>query len=306
MRIVYIAGLGRSGSTLLARLLGQLDGVVSVGELHHLWKTGAPRRSAEELCGCGASFRDCPFWTRVLDETLAPGPAPEEIERMRRSVDRIRFIPWMVGAVAPAGYRRRLAAYQALVSRLYAAVERAGEGGLVVDATKDLSPLYLLSTLPGFEVAIVHLVRDPRGVAHSWGKRTRRPEFVGREVYMERHGALDSSVRWLYSNLLAESARRRHAAYLRLRYEDLVAAPRQWMERVCALAGLPGPDLSFLASDRAEVARDNHILSGNPSRFTSGSIALRLDESWRREMPPGKRLLVSALTLPLRVRYGYR
>ena len=33
VRVLYIGGLGRSGSTLLDRMLGQLDGVWSVGEL---------------------------------------------------------------------------------------------------------------------------------------------------------------------------------------------------------------------------------------------------------------------------------
>ena len=41
-KILFIAGIGRSGSTLLSRMLAQIDGFQAVGELHHLWQTGAP------------------------------------------------------------------------------------------------------------------------------------------------------------------------------------------------------------------------------------------------------------------------
>jgi hypothetical protein len=43
-------------------MLGQLDGIWSVGELVHLWQRGVRENN---LCGCGRRFRDCPFWRRV-------------------------------------------------------------------------------------------------------------------------------------------------------------------------------------------------------------------------------------------------
>jgi hypothetical protein len=305
MRLVYVAGLGRSGSTLLVRLLGQLDEVLSVGELHHLWRTGAPERSAEELCGCGRTFRDCALWPRVLDDAGIAAGLGEAMESLRGRVARLRFLPWMLGPLRPATYGRRLAEYQDVVDRLYAALERAADGRRVVDATKDLAPLYLLATMPGYEVDVVHLVRDPRGVAHSWAKLTRRPEFVERTVYMHRYGSASTALRWLYTNWLAERSRSRHRSYLRLRYEDLVRDPAPWLARICEAAGLGRPDLPFLGPGEADLGRPSHILSGNPSRFEEGRVALRLDEGWRREMPSWRRRLVGALTLPLRARYGY-
>jgi len=50
----------------------------------------------------------------------------------------------------------------------------------------------------------------------------------------------------------------------------------------------------------------HHTVAGNPMRFTVGTTPVRLDEAWRREMPAGRRRLVSAITAPLRRRYGYR
>jgi hypothetical protein len=48
-----------------------------------------------------------------------------------------------------------------------------------------------------------------------------------------------------------------------------------------------------------------HTLGGNRVRFERGRIRLRLDDAWRTEMQPSHKLLVTALTLPLLIAYGY-
>jgi hypothetical protein len=58
LRLLLIGGIGRSGSTLLDRMLGQLAGISSVGELVHVWRRGLAENNRR---GCGARFGDCPF-----------------------------------------------------------------------------------------------------------------------------------------------------------------------------------------------------------------------------------------------------
>src|SRR5713101_2080953 len=53
-RILYLGGLGRSGSTLIERLLGELPGVCAVGEVVHMWRRGVVEG---ERCGCGEPAR---------------------------------------------------------------------------------------------------------------------------------------------------------------------------------------------------------------------------------------------------------
>ena len=49
----------------------------------------------------------------------------------------------------------------------------------------------------------------------------------------------------------------------------------------------------------------SHTVSGNPNRFDTGSVALRPDQAWKKDMNPRNRNLVTALTFPLLYRYGY-
>ena len=55
LRVVYIAGAGRSGSTLFARILGQAAGFCYVGEMKYFWENGSVKN---ELCTCGSAFLD--------------------------------------------------------------------------------------------------------------------------------------------------------------------------------------------------------------------------------------------------------
>jgi hypothetical protein len=49
----------------------------------------------------------------------------------------------------------------------------------------------------------------------------------------------------------------------------------------------------------------SHTVSGNPNRFDTGTVKLRHDCAWQKQMNPRDRALVTALTLPLLARYHY-
>lgn len=67
--------------------------------------------------------------------------------------------------------------------------------------------------------------------------------------------------------------------------------------------GLPA-ELGFLGSGPLDPAR-NHTVAGNPLRFERGAITVRPDVEWRAGLAPGARRLVTALTWPLLLRYGF-
>ena len=56
--------------------------------------------------------------------------------------------------------------------------------------------------------------------------------------------------------------------------------------------------------DGRVVLGASHGLSGNPSRFSDGGITLRADENWRTGMSGRDRLVVTAIGLPMLLRYA--
>lgn len=281
-------------------MLGQVPGLVSVGELRELWQRGLVENRP---CGCGAAFRDCPFWTEVGHRAFGGWSTLDldEVLRLRYSLDRGWSVPIL--SVRPGPARR----YREVLGSLYGAIGRVSGAEVVVDSSKLPSHALLARIAPSVDLRMVHLVRDSRGVVYSWEKRVQSDSASADPRYLERYRPTSASARYVYYNGLTALARRLGVPYLRVRYEDLIAHPRAGLERILRHAGAPATDLalSFLGDGEARL-RPNHSVDGNPIRFVVGGVALRVDEEWRNRMSPGKRLWVTALTSPTLLRYGYR
>lgn len=303
--VLYVGGLGRSGSTLLDRMLGRLEDVWSVGELVHLWERGL---SQNNRCGCGERFRDCSFWGRVGEVAFGGWDQldVQEVLALKASVDRNRFVPLMVLPGLSRAYRARLARYLELLEPLYAAIREVSGRPLVVDASKHASHAFLVRRMRGVDLRLVHLVRDSRGVAFSWTKRMRRAEVVSGDALMATDTPLRMSARYLGYNLLFHLLGALGVRSILLRYESLVRDPSGELTRVLALSGRPvvAGELGFVGDGWVELG-PSHALAGNPMRFRSGRVPLRVDEEWRGQLRRHHRLLTSVSTWPLLLAYGY-
>jgi len=308
VKVLYVAGAGRSGSTLLDAILGQLDGFFSAGELRYLWERGLVEG---RLCGCGTPVGRCPTWRAVLAEARAGAGAVDAraLAAWQRRATRVRRTPAMVaasllgcdrpGTAAPAGQAH------ALLGRVYRAAGRQSGCRVLVDSSKLPSYGWLLGRLPEVDLYVVHLVRDPRATAWSWLRRKRLTDTDDDARLMQRQPPLKSAIMWTVWNLVAALLWSRSERYLRLRYEDLIAHPEDAVRRIAALLGeLPGR-MPFTAPGRVALA-PTHSVAGNPTRLVTGEVSLRLDDEWAHRLRPGHELLVTLTTLPLLLRYHYR
>ena len=162
----------------------------------------------------------------------------------------------------------------------------------------------MLSRVPSIELTVVHVVRDPRAVAHS-RNRYKRQVDSGEDRGMTQTSPLRAALAWSMWNVGVRSLAGRLPRYMVVRYEDLIAAPSRTVARVLATVGEPDAATPFI--DGATVTlQPNHTVSGNPSRFNTGDIELRLDAAWERDMGTLDRRVVTGITWPLLGRYGYR
>jgi hypothetical protein len=301
MKVLYIAGCGRSGSTILDNILGQLDGFVSVGEIRYLWQRGV---IDDRLCGCGEPFSGCPFWTGVMAEVGAIGSvdAARIVGLLARGT-RARHVPWLLGSRRrPDRVRERLSELPDILGRVYDAVAATSGARVIVDSSK--LPTYgeLLRHVPGVDPFVVHLVRDPRATAFSWSRAKPLPARDG--SVMQRQTPLKSAALWMTWNASSEVFWKDGPRSFRIRYEDFIADPRPVVERIAALVGEAPSNLPFTGPTEVTLGT-THGVAGNPSRFTTGSVALRLDDAWRSAMRRADRRLVTAVTVPLAYRYRY-
>jgi Sulfotransferase family len=293
--VLYVVAHSRSGSTLLARALGQLPAAISVGEIRHLWRRGLVEN---QPCGCGEPFSSCPFWSSVIRRAYGTVP-PAQAERMAALVhaaDRV----WRMPLRREAAGRAEQPTVRHALMPLYEGIRDAASGATVVDSSKSPGYAYLLASMPGLRLRLIHLVRDCRGVAFSRLRRVQRGELA---VRSERGLVARTAIEWAAVNTLAERLGRRHP-YLLLRYEDFVQHPHETLGRIAQFAELPSSPMPFLEADRLHLSAD-HTVSGNQMRFDSGWLPLRADEEWRSRLGRIDAGILRYLGGGGLVRYGY-
>jgi hypothetical protein len=303
VKVLYVVGLGRSGSTILSNSLGQIPGFFSGGELNFIWRHNVIEN---RLCGCGRPFRECPVWTKVMDEAYGgmDGVDPREMMRLQNLGTRTRHIPSMLTEKGRRTLAERLEKLLISYGRLYEAIGEVTGSRVIVDSSKEPAHGFAMGMVPGVDFYALHLVRDPRAAAYSWSKKKPQPDTDTRE-HMVRFSPTKSSALWDSWNASAEALwRRTPEGYLRIRYEDFVSDPRESFEKILRLVGEADAEPP-LVGEREVKLGVSHTVSGNPNRFETGAVELRPDREWISKMSPRNKALVTALTLPLLKHYGY-
>jgi hypothetical protein len=124
---------------------------------------------------------------------------------------------------------------------------------------------------------------------------------------MVQFSASRNTFHWDVRNLLIERLVKPtlpEGRYRRVRYEDLMAAPRTAFGEICAWVGLDAESLPFVEESTLKMAR-SHTVMGNPNRHSDGNTTLRLDTRWVHKLGARDRLTASTLASPLMLRYGY-
>lgn len=306
MKVVYVVSGTRSGSTVLDTVLGGIDGWFSSGELRFLWERGLLE---ERRCGCGEPVASCPVWSEVLRRPVGSGGRTlgdvhaRDVIDWQRDALRVRHTWRLLHDRRGLRSNASLAAYAEVLSSLYAAIADVTGARVIVDSSKHPSDAALLRLLDGVDASYVHIVRDPRAVAFSWQRRKADPD--GQEE-MPRWGVTETALNWDAVNAAADALGRKvdPDRFLRFRYEDLVADPRGSVARIAALVGEPDARLPFVDEHTAELGT-NHTVSGNPGRFRTGPVTLRLDDEWVAHQAARDRWATTALALPMLLRYRY-
>lgn len=159
-KILYIAGYGRSGSTLLDILLGNSDGIVSTGELNIIFQ----EIQHGYKCSCGESFTDCSEWGRILKEV-----DNQKIEKFGRILSKIDKRDNLFKQFNKKIDTDDARIYQELTNLIVE--KRLKDNNILVDSSKTTGsgafrPV-ALKTIMGYDVKIIHLKRNLLSIIKS-------------------------------------------------------------------------------------------------------------------------------------------
>ena len=281
---------------------------MTIGEAVRVWRFGV---IGNGLCSCGESFSTCSFWQNVADH--APGIFDRDTAEKYAAFSKSALLmSRRLPRLWTSRGRRRMVIdvpprYLDDLSRFYRAVRAVSGAKVIVDASKSPAYRYLLGLVPELRVTTVQLVRDARAVAFSWQQRPSRSSSrrMDESLHMHQRRASVAGLDWILQNhstdVLNTSV---SSSAWRLHYEDFAANPSMITAEIVSIMGKPGIAQNHQV-DQVVQLPEVHIF-GNPSRFDTGKVPIRLDDEWRRAMPAASKLLVTAISSPVLLRYGYQ
>lgn len=257
--VICILGVGRSGSTVVERLLGSAPEAAGLGEVHCLWR----RPLAALTCACGAPGPDCGFWAEARARAGLTDAALATLAALERTAIRHRRLILRAVKGAPVHADPDMVRFLAMQENLFGALAEIAGARVLIDSSKAAPRAWALSAWP--ETRILHIRRRMRDVAASW--RSGKPDpSTGRPM---RRTAAALAREWAATELsAARLARRRPVA--RLDFERFAASPR----RAVADLGFAPAGLAWTGAASFRPDADYHALSGNPDRFRGGDIVI--------------------------------
>lgn len=296
--VIYIAGTGRNGSTLLERILNEIPDIFAAGELGY-----ARIFEDKGACFCSKTYADCPVWGSIKKDarlmTFEPEKFTQPIEKYSKGIKNFFTLQKLNNQHnLPDDFKQ----YLSILERLYHVIHENRNGKIITDSTTLPLYGYHLSLIPSIDLYIIHLIRDPRGVANSRNQQKFLPNS-NVPVVSKKINPLFTAFSWIKRNFFIELMfSRKKGRYLRIHYEELVKNPSQEIKKIQHLLGLAPNSLNFIEGNQIKLGVC-HLSAGNIGMLGKKEIVLKRDERWKREMKWWDAVLITLMTWPLLLKY---
>ncbi|MCP4745011.1 MAG: sulfotransferase [Desulfobacteraceae bacterium] len=293
LKVLFIAGPTRSGSTIISNILSQMKGFFHAGEVIEAWDRGRTWK-----CSCGQYPKNCEIWSDIFKSLDARISKKDQAEIIRTGNIVSRSHKVILNYYLPSknGVNcQSEASYLKGLSILYKLIQHKSGADIIIDSSKNVGYADALKKIKAIDLYVVHLVRDSRAAVFSWSKRKKE---------LWRAKPIRKAVEWSSRNLAAEFLKkRRPVKYFQIRYEDFIKNPQKEVLSLLNFMDFSIKQLPFISKDEV-IIKSSHGLCGNPGRYNRGVEKLLLDNRWR-QMKRSDNLIATVLTWPFLIKYQY-
>lgn len=246
-KIVLIAGLGHSGSTLLELLLGsQNDKLFGIGEVYNLIIDDKYLEKSEEiLCSCGQNMQKCGFWGKFYEKLMNKNLSLSE-------------------------------KYDIVIENFN---DYFGKDSVIIDSSKNISSLKFLSRKDDIELKAIFLIRDVRAYSMSyWTKFSQKKYGIKNTItnYIRKNVVLNFYKWYLANKYIIQYLTKNKIDFIKISYEELCFYPEVTLKEISRFLGtdINTPTLSMISSK-------THSVLGNRMRTNENKKSqIRYDTRW--------------------------
>lgn len=241
-KLLYIASLPHSGSTVSSLILGQQPKVIGLGGIDRAVTILAeePKKAAQEFCSCGNKVLECEYWSQVLAKA---------------------------DSVKGAGQRQRYDLALSVFQGLF------GPDAWAVDSSKHAEPVAELSRYSEIDLRALHLCRDYRSAVVSSVDLKRTRKKVARPSWII---GLEAGLRWHRGNSKIRSILlHNQIPFLGMGYEELCLGLPHFFQKLGAFL-----NTQIIEVPATVAGSQSHLFIGNAMRRQKQKEALMYDYRW--------------------------
>lgn len=295
--IIYIAGYGRSGSTLLERILSSNKKIFGTGELSNLLQL--INSDETSFCSCGEEVCQCKFWSDIIQEICK-----------EYDVNKLKELQYRLESVINiTGNQEKLHTdfVRVLFKKIFQNV--SSEVEYIIDSSKTARKSFfrpiIFSKINFLNIKVIHLVRDGRGCMWSNLKGSNRKMEKGVDPHLP-FAALRTAISWPLANTSPHIFRMFSSSenYHRVKYEDFVEQPNKVLSDLGEFLNIDFSEQIEMLKNKREIPL-GHQLSGNRLRKKK-KIILQKDVEWKDKLSVRHKLLFWLLDWPFALLYDYK
>ncbi len=276
LRIIYILGLGRSGTTLITSLLNSHPDIVGIGEVNNILT-----QNDSSKCSCSFSLEKCPFWSSIFKEINNNlGFTREDVRSIIHKQERKRnfFNP----------FKPMNEDYLTLNKSFYSVVSEISGQNIIVDSSKNIMRYFSIKN--HFDISTITTIRNPFGVCWSLQK-------IYKESNHRSKILIYSLLSYTFNNLFILSLSYFNKKMIVFKYEDTPKVVKsEWFWNKLNL------------KEAYDLNKKYHIGYGNDliRAFNPKEYSFKEDLAYKDNLDWKWKTIVYLLTWPVMLLKGYR
>lgn len=276
-------GAGRSGTTILASLLGVNKDILTIGEMHQLLE----HIIDSKVCSCGKSLNQCDFWNKIVINYY--NESKTDLIKLNKHIINVES-----HLKIPISFFKSSKKHIEFQEEFYSKIRTLKPSKYYLDSAKFIGRILQLRKSKKLNVKIIYLVRDVRGVINSFSKNVQTQKTpLSTILYYSMVNYIAQFVYWCYPKEI-----------LKIKYEDFVENSIETLNKIEKFIAVDLTDVKEVITD-GKFIEIPHIIGGNRLK-SSSKIKLTKDITWKNNINRWKQIIYYFLTLPLMLLNKYK
>ncbi|MDD4353935.1 MAG: hypothetical protein PHN56_05775 [Candidatus Nanoarchaeia archaeon] len=265
IKIIYLSGIGRSGSTLIDLLLSTNQKIFSVGEVYQYQKV----KEDNLMCSCGKKFNNCDFWKQISKDLC-------KIINHVNLIDYLKMTNYLINPISKnINFKNNSSNYELF----YKIKKNNSKINFILDSSKDIARLIELDQDKRLEIYNISIIRNCSAVANSFssGKQGKKKNY-----YI-------STIKWFFVNyIMFKYLKKRNKRTLLIQYEDFCKHPEKEILRIEKYLKIK---ISKNYSEKIKNIEYHGLVPNRIAKIKNRKLfsGIKYDEKWKIELSQFKK-----------------